>query len=63
VVSISWCLDEESQRRTAFWWGDELWAYKRLPFGLKNSSAVYQRVMDTVLDRGQGEGVFGSIRG
>jgi hypothetical protein len=20
-------LDEESQRRTAFWWGDELWAY------------------------------------
>jgi hypothetical protein len=42
-------LDEESQRRTAFWWGDELWAYKRLPFGLKNSSAVYQRVMDTVL--------------
>jgi hypothetical protein len=41
--------DEESQRRTAFWWGDELWAYKRLPFGLKNSSAVYQRVMDTIL--------------
>ena len=42
-------LDEESQLRTAFWWGNELWSYTRLPFGLKNSSAVYQRVMDTVL--------------
>lgn len=42
-------LDEESQERTAFWWGSELWCYTRLPFGLKNSSAIYQRVMDTVL--------------
>ena len=42
-------LDEESQLRTAFWWGSELWCYTRLPFGLKNSSAIYQRVMDTVL--------------
>ena len=42
-------LDEESQLRTAFWWGNELWCYTRLPFGLKNSSAIYQRVMDTVL--------------
>jgi hypothetical protein len=42
-------LDSESQARTAFWWGNELWCYTRLPFGLKNSSAIYQRVMDTVL--------------
>lgn len=42
-------LDEESQLRTAFWWGRELWCYTRLPFGLKNSSAIYQRVMDSVL--------------
>jgi hypothetical protein len=42
-------LDADSQLRTAFWWGQELWCYTRLPFGLKNSSAVYQRVMDTVL--------------
>jgi site-specific DNA-cytosine methylase len=42
-------LDEDSQLRTAFWWGGELWCYTRLPFGLKNSSAIFQRVMDTVL--------------
>jgi site-specific DNA-cytosine methylase len=42
-------LDEQSQQRTAFWWKGELWCYTVLPFGLKNSSAIYQRVMDTVL--------------
>ena len=42
-------LDEESQRMSAFWWGNELWCYTRLPFGMKNSSAVFQRVMDEVL--------------
>jgi site-specific DNA-cytosine methylase len=42
-------LDPASQLRTAFWWGSELWCYTRLPFGLKNSSAIYQRVMDSVL--------------
>jgi hypothetical protein len=42
-------LDEESQLRTAFWWNDELWCYTRMPYGNRNSSAIFQRVMDTVL--------------
>jgi hypothetical protein len=47
-------LDLPSQERSAFWvptpdGGQELWAYCRLPFGMKNSSAIFQRVMDTVL--------------
>ena len=31
---------------TAFWWGNELWQYKRLPMGLKSSPPHFQRVMD-----------------
>ena len=47
-------LDQPSQQRSSFWvptpeGGQELWAYCRLPFGMKNSSAIFQRVMDTVL--------------
>jgi hypothetical protein len=50
-------LDEQSQRMSAFWWGNELWSYTRLPFGMKNSSAVFQRVMDEVLQEAGLEGV------
>jgi len=42
-------LDEASKNVTAFWWGRRLFRYERLPFGLKNSTAYFQRVMDQVL--------------
>ena len=43
-------------KKTAFWWSTstnppQLVAYKRMPFGLKNASAKFQRVMDAELAR------------
>ena len=40
---------EDSQKYTTFWWGNKLYAYSRMPFGFKNATAAFQRVMDTVL--------------
>lgn len=36
----------ESQDKTTFWWGNQLYKYKRLGFGLRNATAHFQRVMD-----------------
>jgi Reverse transcriptase (RNA-dependent DNA polymerase)/RNase H-like domain found in reverse transcriptase len=44
--------------KTAFWWGNELWQYKRLPMGLKSSPAHFQRVMDREI---QEAGLTGSV--
>jgi len=49
-------MDPDSVAKTAFWWsgGDQppqLMAYNRMPFGLKNASAKFQRVMDAELLR------------
>jgi hypothetical protein len=38
-----------AQSVTAFWWKKELYCFKRLPFGWKNSTAVFSKVMDQVL--------------
>jgi hypothetical protein len=40
---------KEDQHKTAFVTPHGKWEYSRLPFGLKNAPAHFQRVMDTVL--------------
>jgi hypothetical protein len=41
----------DSMDRTAFWWGGNLYRFRRMPFGLKQCPAAYQRVMDIELGR------------
>ena len=42
-------VKEEDQYKTAFWWNNQLWCYTRVPYGLVNSPATLQRIMDTEL--------------
>jgi hypothetical protein len=37
---------EADQPKTAFWWGPQLFMYKRMPYGLRNAPAKFCRVMD-----------------
>ena len=39
-------VQERCRPMTAFWWGNKLHMYNRLPFGCKNASAHCQKVMD-----------------
>lgn len=34
------------QPKTTFWWGNQLYMYTRMPFGARNATAHFQRVMD-----------------
>ena len=44
-------MDPDSAKMTGFWWGNRCFYYKRVPFGLKNVLAHFQRVMDHELAR------------
>ena len=44
-------IHPDSQHVTAFWWGSKLFQYTRLPFGIKTSVAIFQRVMETELEK------------
>ena len=39
----------DDQPKTAFWYNQELWMYTRMPFGMKNSPAEFQKRMDRAI--------------
>jgi hypothetical protein len=39
-------VPEKDRDKTAFWWGNRLFRFKRLPMGLRNATACFQRVLD-----------------
>jgi len=45
-------IDPSCRDVTAFWWGNRLFRFTRLPMGLKNATAVFQKTMDTELRLG-----------
>ena len=42
-------IAEADRPKTAFWGGKQLWQWKRVPFGLRNAGACFQRCMDFAL--------------
>ncbi|GJU91564.1 reverse transcriptase domain-containing protein [Tanacetum coccineum] len=42
-------MDEEDKDKTTFFAGKEIFCYQKMPFGLKNAGATYQRLMDKVI--------------
>jgi hypothetical protein len=44
-------IHPDSQRYTSFWWGNQLWCFTRVAFGLRNAPATFQRVMDAELQQ------------
>jgi hypothetical protein len=39
----------EDQIKTAFWGDNQLYCFKRMPFGLRNAPAMFQRAMDSII--------------
>lgn len=44
-------LDESSKHKTAFSWKNGLYEFNRMPFGLCNGPATFQRAMDDILGK------------
>ncbi|CAI5468770.1 unnamed protein product [Closterium sp. Yama58-4] len=42
-------IREEDKAKIAFHGVDELWEWNGMPFGMRNASAIFQQVMDTIL--------------
>ena len=51
-------MDPDSQSKTAFSTPYGHYAYKRMPFGLKNAPSTFQRMMDQILSGIQGVELF-----
>ncbi|GJT88251.1 reverse transcriptase domain-containing protein [Tanacetum coccineum] len=43
-------MAEEDEDKTAFFAGDRVYCYRKMPFGLKNAGATYQRLVDKVFN-------------
>ncbi|GJW18415.1 putative nucleotidyltransferase, ribonuclease H [Tanacetum coccineum] len=44
-------MSEEDEEKTAFYTDQGTFCYKKMPFGLKNAGATYQRLMDEAFDK------------
>ena len=51
-------MDEDDRPYTAFEADNRLYQFKRLPFGLTNAVAAFQRVMDQIVEENHLEGVY-----
>ncbi|CAI5483011.1 unnamed protein product [Closterium sp. Yama58-4] len=51
-------IAEEDKKKTAFHGPDGLYEWNFMPFGLRNASAVFQRVMDAVLRKVKGAACY-----
>lgn len=51
-------MEEESIKYTAFRCAGGLWEFTRMPFGLKNAPATFQRAMDALLDDKRYDGIL-----
>ena len=43
-------MDDKDKEKTAFSDGSCLWQFKRMPYGLRNAPATFQRAMNTILN-------------
>ncbi|GKA45681.1 reverse transcriptase domain-containing protein [Tanacetum coccineum] len=44
-------MSEEDEEKTAFYTDQDTFCYKKMPFGLKNAGATYQRLVDEAFDK------------
>nr|GEZ10920.1 reverse transcriptase domain-containing protein [Tanacetum cinerariifolium] len=50
LPEIDWNLAEADEEKTTFHTGHGVYCYTKMPFGLKNAGATYQRLMDKAFD-------------
>ncbi|GKA76345.1 reverse transcriptase domain-containing protein [Tanacetum coccineum] len=48
-------MSEEDEEKTAFYTDQGTFCYKKMPFGLKNAGATYQRLVDEAFDKQIGQ--------
>ena len=54
-------IDENSKEYTGFEAGGKLWQFRRLPFGLRNAVAGFQRCIDKFISDNKLEGVYSYV--